>query len=79
MGSLLGDFTLLLVLWQNQSRFIRQTKEVQRCRVASKEFRGREDLGMPETLQEYLKRLQSYLGDRDPLKVQAATLKKIEH
>lgn len=33
---------------------------------------------MPETLQEYLKRLQSYLGDRDPLKVQAATPKKLE-
>ena len=33
---------------------------------------------MPETLQEYLKRLQSYLGDRDPLKVQAATAKKLE-
>src|SRR6201981_3887632 len=34
---------------------------------------------MPETLQDYLKRLQSYLGDRDPLKVQAATPKKLEH
>jgi hypothetical protein len=33
---------------------------------------------MPETLQDYLKRLQSYLGDRDPLKVQAATPKKLE-
>ena len=33
---------------------------------------------MPQTLQEYLKRLQSYLGDRDPLKVQAATAKKLE-
>jgi hypothetical protein len=33
---------------------------------------------MPETLQDYLKRLQSYLGDRDPLKVQSATPKKIE-
>ena len=33
---------------------------------------------MPETLQEYLERLQSYLGDRDPLKVQAATPKKLE-
>ena len=33
---------------------------------------------MPETLQEYLERLQSYLGNRDPLKVQAATAKKLE-
>ena len=32
---------------------------------------------MPETLQEYLQRLESYLGDRDPLKVQAATAKKL--
>jgi hypothetical protein len=33
---------------------------------------------MPETLQDYLERLQSYLGDRDPIKVQAATAKKLE-
>jgi hypothetical protein len=33
---------------------------------------------MPETLQDYLTRLQSYLDDRDPLKVQAATAKKLE-
>ena len=43
--------------------------------VSILELRG---FGMPETLQDYLKRLQSHLGDRDPLKVQAATAKKLE-
>lgn len=32
---------------------------------------------MPETPQEYMKRLGGYLGDQDPLKVQQATPKKI--
>lgn len=32
---------------------------------------------MPETPQEYMKRLAGYLGDQDPLKVQRATPKKI--
>ena len=33
---------------------------------------------MAENLDEYLKRLRSYLGNQDPLKVQAATPKKLE-
>ena len=33
---------------------------------------------MLETLQQYLERLRSYLGDRDPIKVQAATANKLE-
>jgi hypothetical protein len=53
-------------------------KEVNRHKVEPREFRSREDLSMPETLEEYLERLQSYLSDRDPLKVQAATPKKLE-
>ncbi|HEV2289038.1 MAG TPA: DinB family protein [Candidatus Acidoferrales bacterium] len=32
---------------------------------------------MPETPQEYLKRLSNYLGDQDPIKVQRATAQKI--
>jgi hypothetical protein len=33
---------------------------------------------MPETVQQYVQRLQTYLGDRDPLRVQAATVARIE-
>ena len=33
---------------------------------------------MPETVPQYVQRLQTYLGDRDPLRVQAATIARIE-
>jgi len=33
---------------------------------------------MPETPQQYTQRILSYVGDQDPLKVQAATPKKLE-